>query len=164
MKHDLVDLRGASSLAVISDWQDWWRVWGPKIANEVGKQGWILFLLDANEKIQEVTMLVSRLLRNKPEWDSARWTQAEWENIEHLTATACAWYEENAPAPMRDAPDWAQFLFSAQHGNLCALKRAGRELRAVQEQGYLVATLERRPGIGLEFGGDAKQVIMSEAD
>jgi hypothetical protein len=65
---------------------------------------------------------------------------------------------------MRDAPEWAQFLFTAQGGNFAVLRRLGRELRALQEQGYLVATIERRPGRGLEFGEDAKEIITQEAD
>lgn len=109
-------------------------------------------------------MLLSRLIRNKPEWSSTGWSQAEWENVEDQTALALAWFEANAPAPMKDAPEWAQFLFSAQHGNFAVLKRLGREQRALQEQGYLVATVERRPGVGLEFGEDAKEVILQEAD
>lgn len=164
MKHDLADRRGLSSLAVLDDWRTWWRHWGPTIAAEHGRQGWILFLLDANEKIQEAAMLVSRVLRNKPEWGTAGWSQAEWLNVEEQTAEAAAWFAREAPGPMRDAPAWAQFLFSAQGGNLAVLKRLGRELRAVQEQGYLVATLERRPGEGVALGGDAKDVIMQEAD
>lgn len=164
MDHTLRDERGLSSLAFAADNDEWWRVWGPKIAARHGRQGWILFLLDANEKVQEVSMLLSRLLRNKPEWDSTGWSAAEWENVEDQTAAAAAWFERSAESPMKDAPEWAQYLFSAQHGNLAVLKRLGRELRAIQEQGYLVATLERRPGVGIELGGDARDVVLREAD
>lgn len=139
-------------------------MWGPKIAAEHGHQGWILFLLDANEKIQEVSMLLARLMRNKPEWESTGWSAAEWQSVEDQTAAACSWFEANAPAPMRDAPEWAQFLFTAQHGNFMVLKRLGREQKALQDQGYLVATIERRAGYGLEFGEDAKEIITREAD
>lgn len=109
-------------------------------------------------------MLISRVLRNKPEWNTAGWSEAEWLNVEEQGALADAWYRENAPAPMREAPEWAQFLFVAQGGNFAVAKRATRELRAVQEQGYLVATLERRPGEGLRLGGDAADVVLREAD
>jgi len=164
MKHELRDERGLSSLAVAADWQEWWQVWGPKIAAEHGRQGWILLLLDANEKVQEVSMMLSRVLRNKPEYETTGWSEAEWLNVEDQSAEAAAWFERNAASPMKDAPEWAHFLFSSLHGNLTVLKRLGRELRAVQDQGYLVATLERRPGVGLEFGGDAKEVVLREAD
>lgn len=163
MKHDLVDRRGLSSLAVAADWQTWWSTWGPQIAREHGRQGWILFLLDANEKLLEVQMLLSRVIRNKPEWDTTGWSEAEWMNVAEQTAFALAWFEKYAPGPMRDAPEWAQFLFSSQHGNFAVVARAGRELRAIQEQGYLVATLERNPE-GIAFGGDAAEIIMREAD
>ena len=164
MNTELRDERGLSSLDFAGDCQEWWKVWGPEIARQHGRQGWILLLLDANEKITEVSMLLSRLIRNKPEFDSRGWSQAEWQNVEDQTAEAAAWFERSAPAPMKDAPEWAQFLFSAQYGNLCVLKRLGREQRALQEQGYMVATIERRPGVGLEFGGDAKDIITREAD
>lgn len=108
-------------------------------------------------------MLLSRLMRNKVEWDSTGWSEAEWLNCEEQTADALGWYERNAPAPLRDAPDWAQFLFSAQHGNLAVLKRLGREQRALQEQGYLCATIERTPE-GPVLGGDARDVMLREAD
>lgn len=164
MKHEFRDERGLSSLAVAGDWQEWWQLWGPEIAKQHGRQGWILLLLDANEKLTEVSMLLSRLMRNKPEYDSRGWSQAEWLNVEDQTAEALAWFERNAVSPMADAPEWAQFLFLAQHGNLAVLKRLGREQRALQEQGYLVATLERRPGIGVEMGADARDVLFREAD
>lgn len=164
MKHALEDRRGLSSLPVAADAATWWREWGPKIVAVHGKQGWILFLLDAQEKLVEVHMLVSRLLRNKPEWDSRGWSQAEWEDVELQTAAAAAWFAQNAPTPMKDAPEWAQFLFSAQHGNFAVLRRLGRELRAIQEQGYLVATVERKPGEGIEWGEKAVEVAMQEAE
>ena len=164
MRHQLEDKRGLGSLPVVADWIGWWKVWGPRIAAEHGRAGWILLLLDANEKVQEVSMLLSRVLRNKPEWDSTGWSAAEWENVEDQAGEAAAWFERNAASPMRDAPEWAHFLFSSLHGNLCVLERLGRELRAVQEQGYLVATIERQPGVGLELGGDARDVVLLEAD
>lgn len=163
-KVSLEDRRGLSSLDFASDADEWWRAWGPVIASRHGRQGWILFLLDANQKLQETAMLVSRLLRNKPEWNTAGWSQAEWENVEVNTALADSWFREHAAAPMKDAPDWAQYLFVAQAGNFAVLKRLGREMRAIQEQGYLVATLERRPGEGILMGGDAKEAILREAD
>ena len=164
MKHELRDARGLGSLPVIGDWQEWWGVWGPEIAKAHGRQGWILLLLDANEKIQEVEMLLSRVLRNKPEYDTTGWSQAEWLNVEDQTAEALAWFERNVESPMKDAPEWAHFLFSSFYGSLTVLKRLGRELRAVQEQGYLVATLERCPGEGVALGGDAKEIVLREAD
>ncbi len=160
----LEDRRGLSSLDFAADADEWWKVWGPIIASRHGKQGWILFLLDANQKLQETAMLVSRLLRNKPEWNTIGWSQAEWENVETQTALASAWFNEHVDTPMKDAPDWAQYLFVAQAGNFAVLKRLGREMRAIQEQGYLVATLERRPGEGVVLGGDAKEAILREAD
>lgn len=164
MNRPLEDRRGLSSFAVAADWVEWWRSWGPRIAAAHGRQNWILFLLDANEKTQEIAMLVSRVLRNKPEWESTGWSAAEWLNVEEQAAAADEWFQRNAPAPMRDAPEWAQYLFSAQAGNFAVLRRLGRELRAVQERGYLVATLERRPGEGLKFGGDAVDVVTREVD
>lgn len=161
----LEDRRGLSSLDYATDADLWWRTWGPIIASRHGKQGWILFLLDANQKLQETAMLLSRLLRNKPEWNTAGWTEAEWENVETTTGAADAWFRKNADAPMRDAPEWAQYLFVAQAGNFAVCKRLGRELRAVQDQGYLVATIEKDPTRqGVVLGGDARDVLVREAD
>jgi len=110
-------------------------------------------------------MLISRLLRNKPSWNSTGWSQAEWLNVEEQTAVADAWFQASAESPMRDAPDWARFIFSAQAGTFAVLKRLGRELRAVQEQGYLVATIEKDPTRqGVVLGGDARDVLVREAD
>lgn len=162
MNHELEDKRGLSSLAVAADWQEWWKHWGPQIAAQHGRAGWVLFLLDANEKIQEASMLLSRVMRNKPEWDSTGWSEAEWLNVEEQTAEAAGWFKRNAARPMAEAPPWAQFLFSAQYGNLTVLARLGREQRALQEQGYLVATLDRSQGAAL--GGDAAEILVREAD
>lgn len=160
----LEDRRGLSSLDYATDADEWWREWGPKIAAQHGKQGWILFLLDASQKLQETWMLISRLLRNKPDWNTAGWSQAEWLNVEEQTALADAWFREHVDAPMKEAPEWAQYLFVANAGHFAVAKRAGREMRAIQEQGYLVATLERRPGEGLVLGGDAVETVLREAD
>lgn len=149
----LADNRGVASLPILQDMQDWWQVWGPRIAKEEGKQGWILFLLDAHEKIEEVSMLVSRLLRNKPEWDSKGWSQNEWLPVDEQSTAAVRWFENHLPR-LDDVPEFAQFLLSAQYGNLCVLARLGREMRAAQEQGYTTVVLEADEGrLNVRQGG-----------
>jgi len=161
VNHSLADKRGLDSLPVIADWQEWWREWGPKIASQHGKQGWVLFLLDAQEKIQEVSMLASRVIRNKAPWEARGWTEAEWGNVEAEGEAAVVWFATHAPGPLRDAPEWAQFLFTAQHGNLCSLARLCRELRGLQEQGYKVAVVERQPA-GLRLDDAATEILLQE--
>jgi hypothetical protein len=141
----LEDNRGHSSLAVLQEWQLWWKEWGPRIARDVGYQGWVLFLLDSNEKITEVEMLASEVLRNQG-----------CENIEIATLKALRWFENHAESVKKDAPEWAAFLLAAQYGNLCALARLGRELRAKQEQGYTTVVLEHTEagGLNVRAGGD----------
>jgi hypothetical protein len=140
----LEDNRGDSSLAVLQDMETWWREWGPRIARDVGQQGWVLFLLDTNEKIVEVSMLVSQVLRHQA-----------LANVEDVTLEALRWFERHAPAVQRDAPEWAQFIISAQYNNLTAMSRIGRELRAAQEQGYHTVVLENTAdGVHCHAGGD----------
>jgi hypothetical protein len=145
---------GYSSLSLAHDWQEWWREWGPKIAKDVGLQGWVLFILDADEKIRELHMLLSRVIRSKPAWETRGWSAAEWENVETITAAARAWFEKNCPNPDH-VPEWAQFILSGQYGNFQALQRLGRELRALQEQGYNTIAVEARDdGTVVHSGGD----------
>lgn len=150
----LADNRGLASLPVLQDMQEWWREWGPRIAKDVGRQGWILFLLDANEKLVETTMLMSRLLRNKPDWDTRGWSEAEWLRVDDQATAALRWFERHVQT-LTDVPEFAQFLLSAQYGNFCALARVGRELRAAQEQGYTTVVLEEQDGghINVAKGG-----------
>jgi hypothetical protein len=151
----LADNRGLSSLPVVSDWQDWWRVWGPKILDNVGKVGWVLFVLDANEKILEESMLLSRLIKGKPGHTSKGWTPDEYGNVETICMQGLRWFETHAPSVIRDAPEWAQFILSAQYGNLCVLARLGREQRSLQETGYSTVVLEQRDdGMHCTKGGD----------
>jgi hypothetical protein len=146
--------KGLSSLSLMHDWQEWWRAWGPKITAQVGRQGWVLFILDAEEKTRELCMLLSRLIRNKPEWDTRGWSEAEWKNVEETTLEAKCWYERNCPRP-ESVPEWAQFIVSGMYGNFCTLARLGRELRALQEQGYSCVALEATDrGTNVLSGGD----------
>lgn len=153
----LADNRGSASLPVLQDMQVWWKEWGPRIAKDVGRQGWVLFLLDAHEKAVEGGMLVSRIMRGKPKWDSRGWSENEWGNVAALTTANLRWFENHAPAVQRDAPEWAQFLITAQYNTLSALARLGRELRGMQEAGYSTVVLEHNEGGGgltVTQGGD----------
>lgn len=152
LQHD-EDVRGLASLPIINDWAAWWRVWGPKLVAAEGRQGWILFLLDAQEKLVEAMVTMSRVIRNKPSWGGG-WSEKEWSNIEETTAGARAWFERNCPDP-KTLPEYAQFLVSGQHGLFCVLSRMGRELRALQTQGYSTVVLEAGDGsLACTSGGD----------
>lgn len=142
MQLKFADKAGLSSLAVVDDWQVWWREWGPKIMAQHGRQGWILFMLEANDKVQEVSMVLARIIRNKPKWNSVGWSQKEWLNCAETAAEAQAWFEKHGESVMRDAPEWAKFILVAQHGNLTVLSRLARELRGIQENGHSTVVLE----------------------
>ena len=149
---DSGDDRGDASLPVLQDWQEWWQVWGPKLAAEYGKQPWVLFVMDGIEKQTELTMAISRLLRQKPE-DSLGWSEKEWLNIAELTKEARCWFESNQPR-YEDLPEAAQFLVRVQQGYFRALERVGREVREIQEEGHNTITVEadEMTGARLEIG------------
>ena len=115
----------------------------------------MLFLLDAHEKLVEGSLLVSRIIRSKPKWDGAG-TEREWGSVEAETTRDLRWFERHAPSVQKDAPEWAQFLITAQYGAFCALARMGRELRGMQVAGYSTVVLEQRDtGMHCTQGGDA---------
>jgi hypothetical protein len=151
------DKRGLASFPVVADWQLWWKTWGPKIAAQEGRQGWILFLLDANERLMEVSMLISRIIRSKPQWTTEGWSQDEWSNVQDVAARATAWFEANCPT--KDLPEWAQFIAAAQYGNFRVLERLARELRALQEQGYTTVVLEETGGRTITVQQGAEKIL-----
>jgi hypothetical protein len=150
------DNRGNASLPILQDWQEWWKEWGPKIARDVGKQGWVLFILDAQEKLTEVEMLLSRVIRSKPQWDTRGWSEKEWANPEAQATAALRWFEMHAPAVQKNAPEWAQFILAAQYGAFTVLSRLGREVRGLQENGFSTVVLEQSEsgGLAVTQGGD----------
>jgi hypothetical protein len=152
----MADNRGTASLPILQDWQLWWKEWGPRIQRDVGRQGWVLFVLDANEKLLEMSTLVSRIIRGKPSWDSRGWTENEYGNVESICMAGLRWFERHAEAVQKDAPEWAKFILAAQYGNFSALARLGRELRGLQEAGYSTVVLETNEGgdINVLKGGD----------
>lgn len=148
------DIRGEHSLPVLRDWKDWWGKWGPLVMEQYGRCGWVLFMLDAVEKILETQMTVSRLIRGKPEWDTTGWSEREWLNVADVTADASAWFDRNCPR-LSDLPEWAGFVLAGQRGMFRTLARIGRELRSLQEQGYTTVVLESgADGISVLKGGD----------
>lgn len=149
--------RGGAAMPLAAEWREWWREWGPKIAKEVGRQGWVLFILDANEKLLEVQTIMARIIRKGSEWDSTGFQEDEWLNVADVAGKALGWFEANAPSP-RDVPEWARFLLAAQHGNFAVCKRLASELRTLQEQGYSVVTLEHKDG-GIQVGGDPNVIV-----
>lgn len=151
------DKSGLASLPVIRNWREWWREWGPKIAAQEGKAGWILFLLDANEKLQEVSMLIARIIRSKPKWSTEGWSEDEWGNVRDVAAKATDWFKANCP--VRDMPEWAQFVAAAQYGNFRVLERLARELRALQEQGYSTVVVEERADGRMNIHGGSDTVL-----
>lgn len=151
----LEDNRGVASFPFAADCQEWWAIWGPRIVKEVGRVGWVLFILDAHEKLVEGHMLISRLLRSKSKWESKGWTPDEWGNVADITMQSLRWYENHASTIIKQVPEWAAFLIAGQYSNFCLLARLGREMRAAQEQGYSTVVLETKDG-GIECtqGGD----------
>ena len=148
------DDRGAHSLPILRDWQTWWREWGPRVAQDVGRHGWILFLLDSSERILEMQMTLSRVIRGKPEWDTSGWSEREWGSVAEMTAEGMAWFEKNSPR-VDDVPEWAAFILTAQRGLFQTAWRLGRELQTLREQGYTTVVLEeRQDGIHCVKGGD----------
>jgi hypothetical protein len=143
-----VDNRGPSSRPLLVDLQEWWAVWGPKVAAHEGKQGWILLLLDALDKVVKMQMTMSRLLRKKPAWDSSGWSEDEWRPVSEVAAEGAAWFHENRPR-LEDVPEWAQFLFVAIHSIFAAHQRLAAELEEVMHESHLLVNLTpalERPG------------------
>lgn len=152
----LEDGGGLSSLETVTDWQDWWRKYAPEIAKDVGHQGWVLLLLDAKDRLQELEMLISRIIKSKPDWNTTGWSEAEWSNVAETAERAKAWYKRSVEPVLRDMPEWAKFLAVAQWGTFQWMANAGRELRACQEQGYSTVVVERSAdGLSVRGGGDA---------
>jgi len=148
------DQRGEHSLPILRDWQTWWAAWGPQIAANVGKHGWIIFLLDASERMLEMQTTLSRVIRGKPEWNTEGWSEREWGSVADMTAEGLAWFKSNAPR-LDDVPEWTAFILSAQLGMFQTLARLGRELRSLQLQGYSTVVLETRDdGIHVTKGAD----------
>jgi hypothetical protein len=131
---ELADNRGLASYPIVLDQDAWWKEWGPKIEMQEGRQGWILFVLDAQAKILEVSMKISQNVRN-------RWAEAGGVDVEQASEAALRWFEENYPKA-ESLPEWARFIVSAQYGNFCVLARLGRELKGVQDHGFNTLVLE----------------------
>lgn len=135
------DTRGLSSLPVALDCKTWWSEYGPKIVAEEGKAGWILFIMDAQERLIEETMLMARSIRNREKRGGEGWSQKEWLNIQETSLEAYEWYKRHCPA-QNSVPEWADFILTAQYSLFSVLARMGRELRGVQELGYQTVSVE----------------------
>jgi hypothetical protein len=145
-----------SSLVTVEGWSHWWQAWAPRIAEQSGREGWILFLLDAVEEITTLEGTMSRILRDKPEWNTALWAEQEWLDIEHTAGSALNWYDRNCPRLDR-VPEWAAFVLCAMRGHITVLARLGKELRAAQEQGYgsfVVESNAEKMSMNVIKGGD----------
>lgn len=150
------DTETIGSLPVIEFWRTWWSAWGPLIAADVGREGWVLFLFDANEKAIELEGIMARILRDKPTWGTAMWSQKEWMNIKDTAGEALAWFDRNAPRKDR-VPEWAAFLLCGLRAHFTVLARLGSEIRAAQDQGYSAFVVESqtdRLGMDVIKGGD----------
>jgi hypothetical protein len=137
------DDRGMSSYAVIKDWQEWWRLWGPEIAKRFGHDGWVLFILEAHTKMEDILMNWSRILRNKPDWDTAGWSEDEWSNPLWVAAKAKAWFQTNCPH-MDDIPEFARFILVGQNGMFGVLERLAREMFEIQSEGHLLVNMTNK--------------------
>ncbi len=143
------DSRGMSSYAVIKDWQEWWQNWGPLLMAMYGKAGWVCFILDAHEKMEGILMNWSRILREKPNWDTAGWSADEDSNPMWVSAKAKAWFQLNCPH-MVDVPEFARFIFVAQNGMFSVLERLSREIYEIQSEGHLLVNLTNADDGSLE--------------
>lgn len=144
------------SLPEVEKWNEWWQAWAPRIAAEVGREGWVLFILDSVEKMCGLEATMARILRDKPEWNTDLWAQQEWLDVEHTAGSALSWFDQNCPRLDR-VPEWCAFVLCAMRGHFTVLARLGRELRAAQEQGYGSFVVENQVdklGMDVIKGGD----------
>lgn len=121
-------------LPFVEDWDVWWHLWGPRIRKEEGQQPWILFLLDAHEKLTEVNAIMARLMLGKPsQVGISVWSQKEWMNVQETAEEAKAWFERIVPT-LDAVPEFAEFLLTAMYANFGIMARLARDLRGLQEE------------------------------
>lgn len=142
LSYGVGDKRGPSSFGFMEDLQLWWRAYGPEIVARFGRCRWILLVMDAIEKLGGLEMTISRILRQKPQWDTTGWSAQEWTNIEHRAEAAYCWFAKHAPDP-RDIPEWAQFVMVALDGAFGAMRKIAAEVREIQEEGHLLVSLTK---------------------
>lgn len=140
---------GTHALPLIEDWASWWSVWGPRIKVEEGAQPWIIFILDAHEKITELNAITMRIMMGKTDTvGNSVWSEKEWLNCETVALEAKSWFDRNVPN-LKNVPDFAAFILTAQHANLAILTRLARDLRGMQEQhGVSSHMIEHNEGDG----------------
>lgn len=147
------DERGSSSFAVVKDMREWWAVYGPQIVNLYGRARWIVFLVHAHDKLEGLGMQLSRVMRNKPSWDTSGWSEDEWSSTLWAACKAKAWFTNNCP-DLRDVPEFAQYILVAQYGMFGLMERLAREVNEIQNEGHLLINMTDR-----NTGGIAPELV-----
>ena len=116
------------------EWQQWWRYWSEKIGES---QPWVRFLVDATTTLQQMFVRISRLLRQKPNWDTQGWTPEEWMSVIDTVDEKFAWFQKNKPR-REEVPLWALILLDAIEGAYLMMSRLAREVDQIQRKGHLL--------------------------
>ncbi len=119
------------------EWQWWWAYWRNQIPQT---DPWVGFLVDATTTLQQTFVTISRVLRNKPQWDTTGWTPEEWRNVLDVVDEKLSWFQLNRPRP-DDIPAWARILLQALDGAYLTLRRLAQEVEQIQRTGHLVVNV-----------------------
>jgi hypothetical protein len=116
------------------EWQQWWDYWRTRITEA---QPWARFMVDATTVIQQTFVTVSRILRKKPDWDTAGWSAEEWQPVIDVVDEKLAWFRANRPRN-EDVPAWAGIILDCLDGAYATLSRLAREVSQIQRKGHLL--------------------------
>ncbi len=116
------------------EWQWWWELWRDKIQSS---EPWVRFLVDATTVLQQLFVTISRILRQKPSWDTQGWTPEEWRNVIDVVEERLAWFNLNRPRA-DELPPWAGIMLQALDGAYLTLRRLAREVDQIQRKGHLL--------------------------
>lgn len=119
------------------EWQQWWEHWRGYIHEG---QPWVRFLVDATTALQQMFVTISRILRNKPNWDTSGWTPEEWLPVIDIVDEKLAWFTTNRPRK-EDIPAWAEIILQALDGAYRTLGRLSREVEQIQRKGHLLVNV-----------------------
>lgn len=116
------------------EWQEWFQYHRDEIHEG---QPWVRFLVDATTTLQQLHVTTSRILRKKPNWETAGWSQEEWMPIVEVAEEKLSWFEKNKPRS-QDVPPWAGILLEAIGGSMKLQVRIAKEVSQIQRKGHLL--------------------------
>jgi hypothetical protein len=123
-----------ASLPVNLRWLQWWKANRDRFKH--ASPG-VMFVIDAIPKLFRFYATVGRVMRAKPQYDTAGWSPDELRPLHEVAREGLAWFYKSKPRVEGDTPPWLALIYEMIEGCFLMAVRLADECERSLRTGFV---------------------------